>query len=63
MKNKIKIGASSSNSIGGGYQPSYAYQEPKGRDYYGNHTYERYKQSYPYEIPSGRDMYGFPTYG
>ena len=57
------MGASSSNSYGGGYQPSYAYQEPKGRDDYGNPTYERYNPSYAYEMPSGRDAYGFPNYG
>ena len=57
------MGAYSSNSNWGGYQPSYAYQEPKGRDDYGNPTYDRYKPSYAYEMPSGRDAYGFPTYG
>ena len=51
------------DSKGGGYQPSYAYQEPKGSDNYGNPIYERYEPDHAYEMPSGRYNYGNPTYG
>ena len=54
------MGASSSSD---NYSPSYAYQQPSGRDNYGFCTYDRYKPSYAYEMPSGRDAWGNPTYG
>ena len=44
------------------YEPSYAYQEPKDRDDYGNPTYTCYKPQYAYQDPTGRDAYGNPTY-
>ena len=54
------MGASESND---GYSPSYSYQQPSGRDNYGNPVYDRYTPSYAYELPSGRDAWGNPTYG
>jgi hypothetical protein len=44
------------------YEPSYGYQQPSGRDGYGNATYERYAPDYAYEAPTGRDSYGNATY-
>ena len=57
-----------SNSGGDGkkdwdHEPNYAYQNPSGRDDYGNPTYTRYNENYAYENPTGRDSYGNPTYG
>ena len=45
------------------YEPNYAYQNPSGRDDYGNPTYTRYNANYAYENPTGRDNYGNPVYG
>ena len=62
-------GGSGGGSGGGGgerdwnYEPNYAYQNPSGRDDYGNPTYTRYNANYAYENPTGRDAYGNPTYG
>jgi len=47
---------------GSSYQPSYAYQQPSGRDNYGNPTYTSYTPHYAYQNPTGRDNYGNPTY-
>jgi hypothetical protein len=44
------------------YEQGYAYQEPSGRDGYGNPMYERYTADYAYEAPTGRDSYGNATY-
>ena len=61
-------GGGGSNSGGGGnknwnYKPNYAYQNPSGRDAYGNVTYTRYNTNYAFENPTGRDAYGNPAYG
>ncbi len=61
-------GNNNNNSGGGGnrdwdHEPNYAYQNPSGRDDYGNPTYTRYNANYAYENPTGRDAYGNPTYG
>ena len=52
----------SDDGYGSRYKPSYAYQEPKGQDSYGNATYTSYEPRYAYQNPTGRDNYGNPTY-
>ena len=47
---------------GSSYSPSYAYQNPSGRDNYGFCTYDRYTPSYAYQMPSGRDNFGNVLY-
>ena len=47
---------------GSPYKPSYPYQEPNGKDGYGNPIYTVYKQQYAYQEATGRDAYGNPTY-
>ena len=47
---------------GSSYEPSYAYQQPSGRDNYGNPTYTSYTPHYAYQNPTGRDNYGNLTY-
>ena len=47
---------------GSSYSPSYAYQNPSGRDNYGNPTYTSYKPQYAYQNQTGRDAFGNPTY-
>ena len=37
------------------YKESYAYQEPKGHDDYGNATYTAYNERYAYQNATGRD--------
>jgi hypothetical protein len=44
------------------YSPSYSYQQPSGRDNYGNPTYTTYSPQYVYQNPTGRDAFGNPTY-
>ena len=44
------------------YKESYAYQEPKDHDSYGNATYTAYEPRYAYQSATGRDAYGNPTY-
>ena len=44
------------------YNESYAYQEPKGTDDYGQTTYTAYEPRYAYQNATGRDNYGNPTY-
>jgi len=47
---------------GSSYSPSYSYQNPSGRDNYGNPTYTTYSPQYAYQNPTGRDAFGNPTY-
>ena len=44
------------------YKESYAYQEPKDHDSYGNATYTAYEPRYAYQSSTGRDDHGNPTY-
>ena len=44
------------------YNESYAYQESKGQDSYGNPTYTAYEPRYAYQNSTVRDNYGNPTY-
>ena len=44
------------------YNESYAYQESKGQDNYGQPTYTAYASRYAGQGPPGRDRYGNPTY-
>lgn len=44
------------------YEPSYPYQEPSGRDNYGNPTYTTYSPQYHGQSSTGRDNYGNSTY-
>ena len=54
--------SSSNNEYGSPYKESYPYQEPNGRDGYGNPTYDVYKPQYAYQNPYQRDEYGNPMY-
>ena len=44
------------------YNESYAYQESKGQDNYGQPTYTAYEPRYEGQNATGRDNYGNPTY-